>query len=257
MGSVFCAWCGSYLIFTCPAALFPPPAEEAVSAGSRGCRIAEPLTCLSREGERSHGGTPDMSARRTVGPGFDLLDAALLDLCLEFILPKVPLKALACLTLASGQAHALVLRAISLASFWEARLAIYDCITAARPTSKGELHRLVEKASELVELSQTTTAWRLSFPVCEARQLPCLFRALVSQLAPPQIIEMVQTLRPFRILLTHLASGGKHAQTTGLVSLGHKLQLCANSRNRAAWTADLVLQLARGLDLTETYESLV
>ena len=38
-----------------------------------------------------------MSARRTVGPGFDLLDAALLDLCLEFILPKVPLKALACL----------------------------------------------------------------------------------------------------------------------------------------------------------------
>ena len=78
----------------------------------------------------------------------------------------------------------------------------------------------------------------------------------MSQLAPPQIIEMVQTLRPFRIRLTPLASGGRHGQTTGLVSLGHKLQLCANSRNRAAWTADLVLQLARGVDLTETYEAL-
>ena len=223
---------------------FPPPHFEAVSFACVGHRKQGRFGCV--ELRLSQKEKPRGAVRRTyfmcrlVGPGFDLLDAALLDLCLEYILPKVPLKALACLTLASGQAHALVLRAISVAVFWKARLAIYDCITAARPTSKGELHRILEKASEVPS-------------ECEARQLSCLLKALVSQLAPPQIIEMVQTLRPFRIL-THLASGGRHAQTTGLVSLGHRLQLCADSRHRAAWTADLVLQLARGLDLTETYE---
>ena len=213
-----------------------------------------------------------MDATELVGPGgFDLLDAALLDLCMEYILPKVPLKSLARLTLASGQAHALVLRAISAAGFWEKRTAIYDCITAARPTSKGELLRIVEQASELVELSwfggnhSLTTVWRSCFPACEATQLSCLFRALVSRLAPPQVIEMVQTLQPFKLRLTHpddlpLDAYGrrpmpaaKASGQSGLESLEEN-ELCAYSRHCAAWTAELVLQLARILNQTDACE---
>ena len=262
----------------------------------------------------------------------DLFDAALLDLCMEYILPKVPLKALACLTLTSGQAHALVLRAISTASFWEKRAAIYDRIKAARPSSKGELLRIVEQASELVELAQIETLrsspWRVvapvawlwdrqttlqpagpltlrleqslrlllpaagttrydgkftidtaeagdeerdlefimrgCFPASEATQLSCLFRALVSRLAPPQVIEMVQTLQPFKLRLTHpddlpLDAYGRRpmpaAEATGLESLEeYEVQLCADSRHRAAWTAELVLQLARILNQTDACE---
>ena len=204
-----------------------------------------------------------MDATELVGPGgFDLLDAALLDLCMEYILPKVPLKSLARLTLASGQAHALVLRAISAAGFWEKRTAIYDCITAARPTSKGELLRIVEQASDLVELSwfggnhSLTTVWRSCFPASEATQLSCLFRALVSRLAPPQVIEMVQTLRPFKLRLAHPAYARDWAKATGLVSLSrYELKLCAKSRCRAAWTAELVLQLARVLEVGCEFEN--
>ena len=185
-----------------------------------------------------------------VGPGFDLLDAALLDLCLEYILSKVPLKALACLTLASKQAHTLVLRATTIASFWEERTAIYGCITATRPTSKAEQLRIVEKASELVELSwfgvPETTAWRGRFAAREAAQLPFMIRALVSRLAPSQVIEMVQTLRPFKLRLTHPGFG--------LVSLEHELLLFANSHRRASWSCELVLQLARVLDQTMTFQ---
>ena len=204
-----------------------------------------------------------MDATELVGPGgFDLLDAALLDLCMEYILPKVPLKSLARLTLASGQAHALVLRAISTASFWEKRAAIYDRITATRPTSKKELLRIVEQASDLVELSwfggnhSLTTVWRSCFPACEATQLSCLFRALVSRLAPPQVIEMVQTLRPFKLRLAHPAYARDWAKATGLVSLSrYELKLCAKSRCRAAWTAELVLQLARVLEVGCEFEN--
>ena len=263
----------------------------------------------------------------------DLFDAALLDLCMEYILPKVPLKALACLMLTSGQAHALVLRAISTASFWEKRAAIYDRIKAARPSSKGELLRIVEQASELVELAQIETLrsspWRVvapvawlwdrqttlqpagpltlrleqslrlllpaagttrydgkftidtaeagdeerdlefimrgCFPASEATQLSCLFRALVSRLAPPQVIEMVQTLQPFKLRLTHpddlpLDAYGrrpmpaaKASGQSGLESLEEN-ELCAYSRHCAAWTAELVLQLARILNQTDACE---
>ena len=207
-----------------------------------------------------------METTELVGPGgFDLLDAALLDLCMEYILPKVPLKALARLTLASGQAHALVLRAISTASFWEKRAAIYNCITATRPTSKGELLRIVEQASDLVELSwfggnhSLTTVWRSCFPACEATQLSCLFRALVSRLAPPQVIEMVQTLQPFKLRLTHPDRAPYDrrpmpaAKASGLESLEEN-NLCAYSRHCAAWTAELVLQLAPILNQTDACE---
>ena len=263
----------------------------------------------------------------------DLLDAALLDLCLEYILPKVPLKALACLTLASGQAHALVLRAISAASFWEQRAATCDRIKAARPSSKGELLRIVEQASELVELAATIpfhlsfqrpqrvlqagvvapVLWlwdrqtalqpvgpltlrleqslrlllpaagtrryngqftidtaeagdeerdlefimRGCFPACEAAQLPCLFNALVGQLAPPQVVEMVQKLRSFKIRLTHPEREPMPAaKATGWESLKEG-QLWAGSRHRAAWTAELVLQLACLLNQTDAYDLMV
>ena len=87
----------------------------------------------------------------TDGAGFVLLDPALLDLALEYILPKVPLKALARLTLASHSSHALVLRAISAASFWEERSAVFDRLRTSRPTSRKELLWVVEQASGLVE----------------------------------------------------------------------------------------------------------
>ena len=126
-------------------------------------------------------------AEPTDGAGFCLLDAALLDLALEYILPKVPLRALARLTLASRQAHALVLRSISAASFWEERSAVFDRLRTSRPTSRKELLWVVEQASGLVErsfcpLRQSGGQWPRAFQKWEETELPCFFRALVSLL---------------------------------------------------------------------------
>ena len=205
-------------------------------------------------------------AEPTQGVGFDLLDAALLDLALEYILPKVPLKALARLTLASHSSHALVLRAISAASFWEERSAVFDRIKASRPISSKGLLWVVEQASGLVEKipsrhpSLTSWEWRGDFQVCEAIELPWLFRALVSPLMPPEIIKMVIETRPFKLRLTldkysypYPPADPALSVPTGWASLGHELAMALHDR-RAAWTTELVLQLARALDLIETDE---
>ena len=157
---------------------------------------------------RSAGEHNSSPAEPTEGAGFDLLDAALLDLALEYILHKVPLKALACLTLASKQAHALVMRAISAASFWEERSAVFDRIKASRPISGKELLWVVEQASGLVEKISCPPSWRGGgqwrgdFQVWEDIELRCLFRALASPLTPPEIIKMVIETRPFKLRLT-------------------------------------------------------
>jgi len=175
----------------------------------------------------------------------------------------VPLKALARLTLASRQAHALVLRAISAESFWEERSAVFGRITASRPTSSKELLWVVEQVSGLVEEISCRASWhgggqwRGDFLVCEAKELRLLFRALASQLTPPDIIKMVIETRPFKLRLTlnnpYPPPDPALSGPTGWASLGNGLPWELYDR-RAAWTTELVLQLARALGLTETDE---
>ena len=204
----------------------------------------------------------------TDGAGFVLLDPALLDLALEYILPKVPLKALARLTLASHSSHALVLKAISAASFSEERSAIYDRIMASRPTSSKELLWVVEQASGLVEKISCLPSWhgggqyggqkwRGDFQLWEDIELLCLFQALASPLTPPEIIKMVIETRPFKLRMTMPNNGYPPPipVPTGWVGLGHDLPRALNaSSRRAAWTTELTLQLARALGLTEAGE---
>ena len=177
----------------------------------------------------------------------------------------MPLKALACLTLASRPALALVLRAISAASFWDERSAVFDRITASPPTSKKELLWVVEQASGLVEKISCPPSWRGGgqwrgdFLVCEAKELRLLFRALASQLTPPEIIKMVIETRPFKLRLTlnnlYPPPDPALSVPTGWASLGDELPLALNaSSRRAAWTTELTLQLARALGLAETDE---
>ena len=202
-------------------------------------------------------------AEPTDGAGFALLDAALLDLALEYILPKVPLRALARLTLASREAHALVLQSISAASFWEERSAVFDRLRTSRPTSRKELLWVVEQASGLVEkefLLYSGGQWPRDFQMWEEIELPCLFRALVSPLTPPKIIKMVIETRPFKLRLMlpnsypYRPPDPALSVPTGWASLGYDELAIALYDRRAAWTTELVLQLARALGLAETDE---
>ena len=245
---------------------YPPPLGAANMPASaaelRSHRVHTHTMPRARSEQSSAPAEPTKGAELCVEQ-IDLLNAALLDLALEYILPKVPLKALARLTLASRQAHALVLRAISAESFWEERSAVFDRITASRPTSSKELLWVVEQASGLVEEISCRASWhgggqwRGDFLVCEAKELRLLFRALASQLTPPEIIKMVIETRPFKLRLTlnnpYPPPDPALSGPTGWASLGNGLPWELYDR-RAAWTTELVLQLARALGLTETDE---